>query len=204
LKHKTLTLVCIMVMFAMLLTGCGVLNNNDGVTTRNANPGNIVRNLTDNRNNTMYNRDGMRGTTTGIGTRGTGGTYGTTGTGTSGMTSLATGTDLDSQLRNLGFQNTLVIGNTIIVGTTGTTGTTGKTGTTGTTAMGDINRYFGQNTHVLKVTDKQAIKAMQRVKSKMNSNKSLDQASTIAADIKTILKHATPMNNKYKSKSVNH
>jgi hypothetical protein len=196
LKHKTLTLVCIMVMFAMLLTGCGVLNNNDGVTTRNANPGNIVRNLTDNRNNTMYNRDGMRGTTTGNRT-----TYGTTGTGTSGMTSLATGTDLDSQLRNLGFQNTLVIGNTIIVGTTGTTGTTGKTGTT---AMGDINRYFGQNTHVLKVTDKQAIKAMQRVKSKMNSNKSLDQASTIAADIKTILKHATPMNNKYKSKSVNH
>jgi hypothetical protein len=187
LKHKALTMVCIMVMFTMLLTGCGVLNNNDGVTTRNANPGNIVRNLTDNRNNTMYNRDGMRGTTTGNRT-----TYGTTGTGTSGMTSLATGTDLDSQLRNLGFQNTLVIGNTIIVGTTGTT------------AMGDINRYFGQNTHVLKVTDKQAIKAMQRVKSKMNSNKSLDQASTIAADIKTILKHATPMNNKYKSKSVNH
>ncbi|WP_183603638.1 hypothetical protein [Paenibacillus phyllosphaerae] len=149
------------------------------------NLGQAARDLTgigeNGRNTTRsYGMNGT-GTGTGLGTLGTdmgnraGANRGTTGTTMNGATN----------------QDALVLGNLVIYAGKGNKGT--GTGTTGGTAAGNGNLTGGNGGQVtMTVTDQKSIDAIHRVNKSLSGNNAKAKASTIASDIRYILKHAKP------------
>ncbi|WP_219837038.1 hypothetical protein [Paenibacillus sp. R14(2021)] len=126
------------------------------------------------------------GTGSGYGTSTSGGSsmsgYGTSTSGGS-MSGYGTGsngtTNLQSQIRQKGYNDILVLGDTIIVGLRGT-------------YQGQSN-LRGLNANILTVTDDKAIKAIQSVKRKLTAiSNPGPKAASISSDIRLILSKARP------------
>lgn len=149
------------------------------------------------------NRSGI----TGYGVNGTTGLNGNAGTGIGGragtMTSTANalligdvlivagnGSDNGGRSEGMGMANGTT-GNGGLGGTTGiANGTTGNGGLGGTTGM--ANRTMGSASRVWQVTDKGAIKALNRVQYNLSSMNPRIKASEIGRDLGFILKHVKP------------
>jgi hypothetical protein len=260
LKYRALSLACMFGMTTLLFAACGVNNGNNGITTRNANPANWVRNATDPGTNGNAGGNGNRTNTTrmagfgsaGSGTVSGGGNSGNSsgnggGTSTSSVGALGIG-DLNGHLRNLGVPSSdvLVLGNLMIVGvnqqnqnagntgnartrgsagqngnTSGVSGTTapntsgttgysgsglaqagsnaaGTTGGTGSSASSTqssdylLRAHFGRQFRVMKVSDRKALQAMERVRRNLYTAASIRSHSLqIVQDMHYIVSKAT-------------
>lgn len=188
MKKKVLSLACAVGLSTVLVTGCGITDtnrnipgNNNGVTTRGTNQGFLLaerdrisntaedarmRHLSDTENTGSTGPNGKGGT--GIG--------GDTGT----MTSTA---------------NALLIGDVLIVAGDGS-GVMGMLNRIsggeqgGTTGMS--NRTMGSVSQVWQVTDKDAIKALNRVRVNLSSMNPRTKASEIGRDLSFLLKYVKP------------
>jgi hypothetical protein len=261
LKYRALSLACIFGMTTLLFAACGVNNGNNGITTRNANPANWVRNATDPGITGNAGRNGNRTNTTrmaGFGSTGwgtaSGGGNSANSSGNSGRTStssvgaLGVG-DLNGHLRNLGVPSSdvLLLGNLMIVGVnqqnqnagntgnaagtrrsagqngnpagvSGTTapntsgtigynrsgigqarsnaaGTTGGTGSSASSTQSSdylLRAHFGRQFRVMKVSDRKALQAMERVRRNLFTASSIRSHSLqIVQDMHYIVSKAT-------------
>ncbi|MGM0883683.1 MAG: hypothetical protein ACQEXQ_21950 [Bacillota bacterium] len=205
MKKKALSLACAIGLSTMLLTACGTTDTNrntpgynSGVTTRGTNQGFLLaerdrisntaedarmRHLQGSENTGNYYRgpDGgpaggfKRFGITGYGVNGTTGLNGNAATGNDGRTGTMTST-----------ANALLIGDVLIVSGDGSDNG-GRIG-----VMGMPNRTMGSDRRVWQVTDKGAIKAMNRVQSNLNSMNPGAKASEIGRDLGFILQHVKP------------
>lgn len=210
MKKKMLSLACAVGLSTVLVTGCGITDtnrnipgNNNGVTTRGTNQGFLLaerdrisntaedarmRHLSDTENienrghdggaDGGLNHSGIRG----YGVNGSTGPHGNAGIGgdTGTMTSTA---------------NALLIGDVLIVAGDGS-GVMGMLSRIsggeqgGTTGMS--NRTMGSVSQVWQVTDKDAIKALNRVRVNLSSMNPRTKASEIGRDLSFLLKYVKP------------
>lgn len=222
MKKKALSLAYAIGLSTMLLTGCGTTDtnsntpgNNNGFTTSGTNQGFLLAER-DRISNTAEEArmrhlrgkgntgaEGLnRSNITGYGVNGNTGLYGNEGTGIGGRTGTMTST-----------ANALLIGDVLIVagdgsdkggrsggigtandsdGTTGiSNGTTDNEGLGGKTGMS--NQGMGNaSRRVWQVTDKGAIKALNRVQYNLSSKNPSSKASEIGRDLSFLLKHVSP------------
>jgi hypothetical protein len=92
-----------------------------------------------------------------------------------------------------GAADTLVLGDTVIVSREQGAQTRGGGRAAGFAAYGTAARMNRANAKTLVVTDKHAVKALKRVKTALKSPNAGAKAERIGADIRYILKHASPM-----------
>lgn len=80
-------------------------------------------------------------------------------------------------------RNTLVIGNTVIVAKTGMNGN-----------KRNATRNYGSGMNVLEVSDRDAVKALQRVKSKLDDSGKIADVDALSKDLKLVMQKAKPSN----------
>lgn len=203
MKKMALSLACAIGLTTMFLTGCGTTDtnwntpgNNNGVTTRGTNQGFLlaendrIRNTAEDSRMRHLRSTGTQGLNRsdimGYGVNGTTGLNGNESTGIGGSTGTMTSP-----------ANTLLIGDVLIVagdgsGNSGRSGVMGMAnGTTDGETTGMANRRMSNASRVWQVTDKHAIKALNRVQYNLSMNPRT-KASEIGRDLSFLLKYVKP------------